>query len=80
MGFLKVDNVKISGIVSAVPEKVVKNKDLDLFANQQEAEKFISITGIEEKRHAKIDECTSDLSTLHWILSFYVFSHTLPFR
>ena len=61
MGFLKVDNVKISGIVSVVPEKVVKNKDLDLFANQQEAEKFISITGIEEKRHAKIDECTSDL-------------------
>ncbi|SHM94191.1 ketoacyl-ACP synthase III [Flavobacterium xinjiangense] len=61
MGFLKVDNVKISGIVSAVPEKVVKNMDLDLFANQQEAEKFISITGIEEKRHANIDVCTSDL-------------------
>lgn len=61
MGFLKVNNVKISGIVSAVPENVVKNRDLNLFANQQEAEKFISVTGIEEKRHAKIDECTSDL-------------------
>lgn len=61
MGFLKVDNVKISGVVAAVPEKVVKNRDLALFANEQEAEKFITVTGIAEKRHAKIDECTSDL-------------------
>lgn len=61
MGFLKIDNVKISGIVSAVPKNVVKNRDLDLFANKQEAEKFISVTGIEEKRHAEIEECTSDL-------------------
>ena len=61
MGFLKIDNVKISGIVSSVPKDVIKNRNLDLFLNEQEAEKFISVTGIEEKRHAGIDECTSDL-------------------
>jgi len=61
MGFLKVNNVKISGIVSAVPENIVKNRELDLFANEQEAEKFISVTGIAEKRHVSPDQCTSDL-------------------
>lgn len=61
MGFLKVNNVKISGIVSAVPENIVKNRELDLFANEQEAEKFISVTGIAEKRHVSVDQCTSDL-------------------
>ena len=61
MGFLKVSNVKISGIVSAVPENIVKNRELNLFANLQEAEKFISVTGIAEKRHVSVDQCTSDL-------------------
>lgn len=61
MGFLKVNNVKISGIVSAVPGNIVKNRGLDLFANEQEAEKFISVTGIAEKRHVSPDQCTSDL-------------------
>jgi 3-oxoacyl-[acyl-carrier-protein] synthase-3 len=61
MGFLKVNNVKISGIVSAVPGNIVKNRELDLFANEQEAEKFISVTGIAEKRHVSPDQCTSDL-------------------
>lgn len=61
MGFLKVNNVKISGIVSAVPGNIVKNRELDLFVNEQEAEKFISVTGIAEKRHVSPDQCTSDL-------------------
>ena len=61
MGFLKVNNVKISGIVSAVPGNIVKNRELDLFVNEQEAEKFISVTGIAEKRHVSPNQCTSDL-------------------
>ena len=61
MGLLKVNNVKISGIVSAVPKNIIKNRELNLFVNEQEAEKFISVTGIAEKRHVSVDQCTSDL-------------------
>ena len=61
MAFLQINNVKISGIVSAVPETIIKNRELDLFSGEQEAEKFISVTGIEEKRHVKGNVCTSDL-------------------
>lgn len=61
MAFLQVNNVKISGIVSAVPENIVKNRNLDLFSNENEIEKFISVTGIEEKRHVEGNTCTSDL-------------------
>jgi 3-oxoacyl-[acyl-carrier-protein] synthase-3 len=61
MGLLKINNVKISGIASAVPKNIVKNRELGLFTNLQEAEKFISVTGIEEKRHVAENVCTSDL-------------------
>jgi 3-oxoacyl-[acyl-carrier-protein] synthase-3 len=61
MAFIEVDNVKISGIISCVPENVINNIDVKLFKNKEDAEKFISVTGIEQKRHVSNSTCTSDL-------------------
>lgn len=61
MAFLEINNVKISGVVTCVPSNIVTNDSLNVFANKDECEKFISITGVSEKRHVNQDVCTSDL-------------------
>lgn len=61
MAFLEVDNVKLSGTFSCVPEQIIHNIDLNLFNNKEDAEKFISVTGVEKKRHVSSSTCTSDL-------------------
>ncbi len=75
MALFSIENVRIAGVVSAVPSQIVNNLENGLFSTREEAEKFISITGIAEKRHAGKDVCTSDLcikaaddlmEKLHW--------------
>lgn len=61
MALFSIENVRIAGVVSAVPTQIVNNLDNNLFSTREEAEKFISITGVAEKRHADVDTCTSDL-------------------
>ncbi|ATC36120.1 ketoacyl-ACP synthase III [Elizabethkingia anophelis] len=61
MALFSIENVRIAGVVSAVPSNIVNNLENDLFSNREEAEKFISVTGIAEKRHVDIGVCTSDL-------------------
>lgn len=61
MALFSIENVSIAGIVSAVPPRIVNNLENSLFSTREEAEKFISITGIAEKRHVENDVCTSDL-------------------
>lgn len=61
MALFSIENVQIKGVVSAVPPLVVPNLENKLFSNREEAEKFISITGISEKRHVQENVCTSDL-------------------
>lgn len=61
MAYFSVDNVQLVGVVSAVPRRVVSNLENDLFSTEAEALKFISVTGIAEKRHVDISTCTSDL-------------------
>lgn len=62
MAFYKTNNVLIKGISACVPVNKEDNKDLTLFADQQEASKFIEATGV-EFRHIVRDSgiCTSDL-------------------
>ena len=61
MSYFEVSNVKISGIVSCVPEKIVKVSDIDLFQSNIEYEKFVQVTGVSEKHHVTDAICTSDL-------------------
>jgi len=60
MAFLKVENVKISGISSCVPRQIEENASFPLF-NDEEAKKFIYTTGVERRRKADTNVCTSDL-------------------
>lgn len=61
MALFSIENVRIAGVVSAVPPHIVNNLENDLFSTREEAEKFISVTGIAEKRHVDSKTCTSDL-------------------
>lgn len=61
MALFSIENVRISGVVSTVPPQIVNNLENDLFSTREEAEKFISVTGIAEKRHVDSNICTSDL-------------------
>ncbi|WP_338408218.1 ketoacyl-ACP synthase III [uncultured Flavobacterium sp.] len=68
--------IKITGIGSYIPETIVANTDFDkhiflnedgsLFGSPNETiiEKFKSITGIEKRRYAAPDQCSSDLAFL----------------
>jgi len=60
MAFLKIENVKICGFSACVPKHIEENASLPLF-NGEEANKFISTTGIERRRKADSNICTSDL-------------------
>lgn len=68
--------IKISGIGSYVPEQIIANTDFDkheflnedgtAFGNSNEViiGKFKSITGIEKRRYASPEQCSSDLAFL----------------
>jgi 3-oxoacyl-[acyl-carrier-protein] synthase-3 len=58
---LNISNVCISGSVCYVPKNTIKNIDNAIFRSKEEAEKFIEITGVEEKRHLCKGTLVSDL-------------------
>lgn len=67
---------KITGVGSYIPEVVTKNEDFlnheflnndgSAFGSDNETiiEKFVAITGIEERRYLKPDQTTSDIATI----------------
>jgi len=61
MAFLKIDNVKLSGIAASVPCKVERICDLPIFADG-EADKFSESTGV-VSRHVSDTLLSSDLCT-----------------
>jgi len=61
MAFQKIDNVRLSGISACVPKTIESNKNSQIFLNNEDAEKFISTTGIKERRISSSDVCSSDL-------------------
>ncbi|MBQ3709543.1 MAG: ketoacyl-ACP synthase III [Bacteroidales bacterium] len=61
MAYLKYNRIGIKAIAACVPPKVERNKDLSYFMSEEEILKAIQNTGIEERRMAEKDVCTSDL-------------------
>lgn len=61
MAFLKIDNVKISGIAACVPPKRVDNMESDLIEDKKELEKYIEVTGVRHRYIAEDGICSSDL-------------------
>ena len=61
MAILKYNNVGISAIAACVPQKIEYNKDLGYMMSDEEIRKAIQNIGIEERRIAEPDVCSSDL-------------------
>lgn len=61
MAFQSIKNIRISGISACVPKNIEENSKLSLFASEGDYEKFVSTTGIERRRVASADICSSDL-------------------
>lgn len=60
MSFLSIENVKISGISACVPKDNEEVANFPLFT-PDEAKNFSSTTGVERRRKANKEVCTSDL-------------------
>lgn len=60
MAAFSLDNVEIRGISCCVPKNKEYNIDLNI-STREDIQKFIEVTGVEERRIASNDICTSDL-------------------
>lgn len=60
MASFSVNDIAIKGISCSVPKNTERNIDLDILT-QEEIQKFIDATGVEERRIATKEICTSDL-------------------
>ena len=61
MALLKFENVGIRAISATVPHRVVKTREMTDYYTEEEIEKFVSATGVEERRFVEPDQCASDL-------------------
>lgn len=62
MAIVSLNGVVLSGLVACVPKDTEKNRENKLFKSVEDANKFIETTGVIERRIAKSDICTSDLT------------------
>lgn len=60
MATFSIDQISIKGISCCVPKNIEKNKDIEIL-NNDEISKFIDSVGVEERRIAPANVCTSDL-------------------
>ena len=61
MGLIKFKNVGIRALSAVVPKNVVKTRSLTDYFPEEQIEKFIEATGVEERRFIDPDKCASDL-------------------
>ena len=61
MAYIFFDSIGIRAISACVPSKIERSEDLDYFMEPEEIEKVIKKIGVEEKRIADKDTCSSDL-------------------
>ena len=61
MALLKFNNIGIKAISACVPKNVERNRDLGYLIPDEEIEKTVTNIGIEERRIASQDCCSSDL-------------------
>lgn len=60
MSYLSIGNVRITGISACVPKEIEEVSSFSLFS-LEEAENFSKTTGVERRRKAPADVCSSDL-------------------
>lgn len=60
MSFLSIKNIKLTGLSAAVPETIIETDSYDLMTPEQ-IEHFLRSTGVERRRRASANQCTSDL-------------------
>jgi 3-oxoacyl-[acyl-carrier-protein] synthase-3 len=60
MSFLSIDNIKITGVSACVPKEVEEVKSYSLFS-QEDAMNFSKNTGVQRRRKAPFEVCSSDL-------------------
>jgi 3-oxoacyl-[acyl-carrier-protein] synthase-3 len=60
MATFSIDNISIKGISCCVPKNTERNVEIDILTHE-EIQKFIDATGVEERRIASKEICTSDL-------------------
>lgn len=61
MALLKFENIGIRAISATVPHTVIKTRSMTDLYGEEEIEKFVSATGVEERRFIDDDHCASDL-------------------
>ena len=61
MGLIKFENVGIKVLSAVVPKNVVKTRSLTNYFSEEQIEKFIEASGVEERRFIDKDKCASDL-------------------
>lgn len=61
MAYVQFEGVGITAMAAAVPKRVIKNRDYTEVFSVQEANDIVDKTGIEERRFADAETCSSDL-------------------
>ncbi|WP_251623393.1 3-oxoacyl-ACP synthase III family protein [Odoribacter lunatus] len=61
MAIIRFNNIGIEAVAACVPKEVKSNYDLDYLIPKEEITKVIDNVGIEERRYADADVCSSDL-------------------
>ncbi|MDD4729366.1 MAG: ketoacyl-ACP synthase III [Dysgonamonadaceae bacterium] len=61
MALLRFENIGLRAVSATVPHRVVKTRSLTEYYSEEEIEKFISATGVEERRFIDKDKSASDL-------------------
>lgn len=60
MSFLCIKNIRIAGLSAGVPENIIETDTYDLLTKDQ-IDHFLESTGVERRRRASANQCTSDL-------------------
>ncbi len=61
MAYIQFEGVGITAMSAAVPKRVIKNREYTEVFSEQEANDIVDKTGIEERRFADVETCSSDL-------------------
>lgn len=61
MAYIQYEGVGIAAMSAAVPKRIIKNREYTEVFSAQEANEIVAKTGIEERRFADVETCSSDL-------------------
>lgn len=61
MAYIQYEGVGITAMSAAVPKRVIKNREYTEVFSAEEANEIVDKTGIEERRFADVETCSSDL-------------------